>query len=310
VTKRGGLPNRGARTHSGRALIAFRYLVDRGCQIGTLFQRTGGGHFQPGGVATAVAPQPEHRRLPHLGPAVPRAGRAAAGQGGRPGRPGQDCPFDLHALLPVPDAILGLGPTHPEALVWLASHWGVTDRLREAFATAMEAALADRTGERTTELGRWGGWLVIAATLALRSRLLLPGDTPEARAAEDEAEALRRRLVSRAQVRVVADWLERRPQLGRDVFGCGTGQRRHDNGRVGDITELLRACLVALDVPAQAEVYRPRPPTLWQVSDAIAGLELARAGVVALDRDAPWTPIRVLHRDDHSAVQGAVGPLA
>ena len=39
-------------------------------------------------------------------------------------------------------------------------------------------------------------------------------------------------------------------------------------------------------------------------------LELARAGVVALDRDAPWTPIRVLHRDDHSAVQGAVGPLA
>ena len=92
--------------------------------------------------------------------------------------------------------------------------------LIEAFATAMEAALADRTGERTTELGRWGGWLVMAATLALlRSRLLLPGDTPEARAAEDEAEALRRRLVSRAQVRVAADWLERRPQLGRDVFG-------------------------------------------------------------------------------------------
>jgi hypothetical protein len=43
----------------------------------------------------------------------------------------QGCPFDLHALLPVPDAILDLGPTHPEALAWLAAHWGVTDRLRQ-----------------------------------------------------------------------------------------------------------------------------------------------------------------------------------
>jgi chromatin segregation and condensation protein Rec8/ScpA/Scc1 (kleisin family) len=235
----------------------------------------------------------------------------------------QVCPFDLHVLVPMTDQILRLGPDDP-VLGWPWEHWGTTQPLRHV-------ALADRTGERTAELARWGAWLVMAATLAmLRSRLLLlPGDTPEARA-EDEAEALRRRLVSRAQVRAATDWLERRPQFGRDVFGCGTGQRRHDNGRVGDITELLRACLVALDVPAQAEVYRPRPPTLGQVSDAIArlrqlldalldgsplmaflpevdgtepqrvlrgrvavsstpvaGLELARAGVLALDQEAP-----------------------
>ena len=55
-----------------------------------------------------------------------RQGRAAAMVGR-----GQGCPFDLHALLPVPDAILDLGPTHPEALAWLAAHWGVTDRLRQ-----------------------------------------------------------------------------------------------------------------------------------------------------------------------------------
>jgi hypothetical protein len=55
-----------------------------------------------------------------------RQGRAAALVG-----QGQGCPFDLHALLPVPDAILELGPTHPEALAWLAAHWGVTDRLRQ-----------------------------------------------------------------------------------------------------------------------------------------------------------------------------------
>ena len=41
------------------------------------------------------------------------------------------CPFDLHALLPVPEAILRLGPCHPDALAWLAAHWGVTDRLRQ-----------------------------------------------------------------------------------------------------------------------------------------------------------------------------------
>ena len=215
--------------------------------------------------------------------------------------------------------------------------------LIEAFATAMEAALARQIDGRAAELGRWGVWLVMAASLTLlRSRLLLPSDSPKAKAAEDEAEALRYRLVSRAQVRAAADWLERRPQLGRDVFGGGTGDRRHNDGRVGDITELLRACLIALRVPDQADACRPRPPPLWQVSDAIArmrqllgvlpdgspltaflptvggvepgrtlrsrvavsstlvaGLELARAGTLALDQDAPWTPIRVQHRDDH-----------
>lgn len=55
-----------------------------------------------------------------------RQGRAAAMVGRD-----QSCPFDLHALLPVPDAILDLGPMHPEALAWLAAHWGVTDRLRQ-----------------------------------------------------------------------------------------------------------------------------------------------------------------------------------
>jgi hypothetical protein len=41
------------------------------------------------------------------------------------------CAFDLQVLLPVPVAILQLGPTHPEALAWLARHWGITDRLRQ-----------------------------------------------------------------------------------------------------------------------------------------------------------------------------------
>lgn len=40
------------------------------------------------------------------------------------------CPFDLHALLPVPATILQLGPDHPHALAWLWTHWGTTQALR------------------------------------------------------------------------------------------------------------------------------------------------------------------------------------
>ncbi len=55
-----------------------------------------------------------------------RQARAAALVGAAP----RACPFDLHTLLPVPDAILRQGPTHPAALAWLAAHWGVGDGLR------------------------------------------------------------------------------------------------------------------------------------------------------------------------------------
>ncbi len=40
------------------------------------------------------------------------------------------CPFDLHALVPVPATILLLGPDHPDALAWLWQHWGTTQALR------------------------------------------------------------------------------------------------------------------------------------------------------------------------------------
>ncbi len=42
----------------------------------------------------------------------------------------QACPFDLHALLPVPPDILRLEPDDPEALAWLWACWGTTDALR------------------------------------------------------------------------------------------------------------------------------------------------------------------------------------
>ena len=85
----------------------------------------------------AVAAPPSERRLSvagcrilarqfrarleaHHALAVARVGRSLA------------CPLDLHALLPVPDDVLRLGPTDPAALAWMAAHWGTTDRLRQA----------------------------------------------------------------------------------------------------------------------------------------------------------------------------------
>ncbi len=98
--------------------------------------------------------------------------------------------------------------------------------LIEAFATAMTAALARQDGGPVASLARWGDWLVMAATLAwLRSRLLLAGNAGEAEAAQDAAESLRRELLDRAAIRAAADWLERRPQLGRDVFARGGPER-------------------------------------------------------------------------------------
>ncbi len=66
-----------------------------------------------------LARQFRHRVEAHQGRAATLAGSSRA------------CPFDLHTLLPVPAAVLQLGPTHPQAVAWLRKNWGMTDRLRQ-----------------------------------------------------------------------------------------------------------------------------------------------------------------------------------
>jgi segregation and condensation protein A len=172
--------------------------------------------------------------------------------------------------------------------------------LVEAFAHAMEAALRRAPDAPAPDLAQWAAWTVMAAQLTeLRSRLLRPAGALEARTAQAEAEALRRHWVRRTQMAAAADWLERRPQLGREVFARGrpeTGQgtwpasacvghgtedgpaedadaaagRTRDQAPVagGDITDLLRACLVALRVPPDAEADPPRRSPFWSMGDA------------------------------------------
>jgi len=65
------------------------------------------------------------------------------------------------------------------------------------------------------------------------------------------SEALRRLLVGRAAMQRAAEWLDRRPQLGREVFGRGGGvESALAVSRVADITDLFRACLLALRMRA------------------------------------------------------------
>ena len=95
-------------------------------------------------------PAPQHRTLSLAGArivagqlrdAVGRRHDLAVARVGR----SRACPFDLHALVPVPDALLRLGPDDPASLAWLWEHWGTTQALRHvAEDTAFSGAGRDR----------------------------------------------------------------------------------------------------------------------------------------------------------------------
>ncbi len=83
------------------------------------------------------------------------------------------CPFDLHALLPVPAAVLLLGPDHPDALAWLWQHWGTTQALRHvAPDTAPTRSPAPEllAGEDRWQLSFWSAdWTPWRASRRLRT---------------------------------------------------------------------------------------------------------------------------------------------
>ena len=154
--------------------------------------------------------------------------------------------------------------------------------LIEQCVAALDGALAQRRrdggGSGTpVPLQRLADWVIMAAWLAwLRSRLLLPADDPEAQAARDEAEALRRRLADRAHVREAVAWLDAQPQLGRDVFARGGVPTRAAAERAADLPALLRTyarLMGPLPEQEKEDVYRPCLLPLWHVPDALARME-------------------------------------
>jgi segregation and condensation protein A len=124
-------------------------------------------------------------------------------------------------------------------------------------------------------LGQKADWVVMAAWLVqLRARLLLPEDGPVGQEAVVEADQLRTRLVALEDIQALAGWLERRPQLGHDVFARGApeifGVSVETNQAI-DVVEFLWASLALFDDETAVdttELYRPLPFALYQVAEA------------------------------------------
>jgi segregation and condensation protein A len=149
-------------------------------------------------------------------------------------------------------------------------------------------------------LGQKGDWVVMAAWLVqLRSRLLLPVDAPAQQDAAAQAGQLRDRLVGLQATQALALWLERRPQLGRDVFARGRPEVfgvSVETAPALDMTEFLWASLALFDhepAPDTTALYRPRPLDLHDVSKARARIRQLLAAAPeggTLDRFLPDPP--------------------
>ena len=130
-------------------------------------------------------------------------------------------------------------------------------------------------------LSQKADWVVMAAwLLLLRSRLALPLDAPARQDAAGDAEALRGQLVELRAAQALAHWLERRPQLGRDVFARGQPEllgTTIDTRYEVDVIEFLWACLVQFEDDTAGDgtdtVYQPWRPDLCSVLEARARME-------------------------------------
>ena len=120
-------------------------------------------------------------------------------------------------------------------------------------------------------------YLVMAAWLAyLKSRLLLPEQAGDpGPSAEDMANALALRLQRLEAIRLAADQLSGRAQLGRDVFGRGAPEPIADIKRpewTATLYDLLTAYAQQRQKSALARV-RFVPRTVWSLAEARQALE-------------------------------------
>ena len=127
-------------------------------------------------LTLAAPPAPQRRRLSLAGArvlasqlrdAAERRHNAAVARVGQ----SRACPFDLHALVPVPDDVLQLGPDHPEALAWLWAHWGTTAALRHVSAEPVLPRRAAPGDPATLRFSFWSAdWTPWRALATVRAR--------------------------------------------------------------------------------------------------------------------------------------------
>ena len=85
------------------------------------------------------------------------------------------CPFDLHALLPVPQTLLHHGPHDAVSLAWLRQHWGTAQPLRRV---EFREDLADARLRRSARVAYafwsadWTPWAAFAALRQLWPKLV------------------------------------------------------------------------------------------------------------------------------------------
>jgi len=147
------------------------------------------------------------------------------------------------------------------------AHLSVADLVDQLAAALQEAG---------PSLGEKGNWLVMACwLLLLRSRLLLASDATAQQEAEETPDELRARLLDLQAAQALSAWLERRHQLGHDVFARGQpellGTSVSQQHQV-DVIEFLWASMALFadgaDETDAVSVYRPRWADLYTVGDA------------------------------------------
>ena len=189
------------------------------------------------------------------------------------------------------------GPLAQLLVLARAQQIDIGDISLEALVDQLGVAL--RQAPQTTSLSQKGDWVVMAAwLLQLRSRLLLPADAPALQAAAAEADQLRERLVALQAMQALVGWLERRPQLGHDVFARGRPEvfgASIDSEIAPDIVAFLWASLALFDDTTELEkaaVYRPVHLDLYvaaEARDRIMRLLRQTASGVPFERLLPET---------------------
>ena len=141
---------------------------------------------------------------------------------------GTACPLDLHALIPVPQAVLLQGPDDPASRAWLWQHWGTTRALKHVVQTA---AGQDRRLHRSARVAYrffsadWTPWMAVR-TLRARWPALVFDIRPDYGRDDQPAAAADRARKAAGKAAPTRKKSRRRPASPRHPAGTGRSGRR------------------------------------------------------------------------------------